>query len=114
MSKIKVTPEVVEKIKKLGIMPEIEFYFVPSTDLKNRIIRGGDLIIDQLPKLAKEVILNLPSGQGISVYSPMVMKYIEGTLDVKNSYIFDLGEIRIQNYGEIVLKCLNRSKQMAE
>jgi hypothetical protein len=44
----------------------------------------------------------------------MVMKYIEGTLDVKNSYIFDLGEIRIQNYGEIVLKCLNRSKQMAE
>jgi len=109
-----ISKEAIEKIKQLGILPEIEFYFIPSTELKNRIARGGDLIIDQLPALARKVILTLPTDKGISLYSPTVLKYLEGTLDQRNSYILDLGEIRIQNYGEVVIKCLNRSKRLSK
>lgn len=102
--------EILMKLKQLGIDNEVEFYFVPSAELKNRIVRGGDPIIDKLPKLAKSIILELPFDKGIALYTPMVLKYIEGSLDKNNSYIFDLGEIRVRNENELMIKALNRSK----
>jgi len=101
--------EMLEKMRKLGIDKEVEFYFVPSQELRNRIARGGDPILDQLPESAKKIILTCPPGKGISQYNQMVLKYIEGTLDKRNSYVFDLGEIRVQNANELMIKCLNRS-----
>jgi hypothetical protein len=104
------TGEFLAKLRKLGIENEIDFYFLPSKELKEKIIRGGDPIIDKLPKLAKTSFLELPYGKGIALYTPMVIKYIDGTLDKNNSYIFDLGEIRVRNANELMIKCLNRSK----
>lgn len=102
--------EMLAKLKQLGIADKVEFYFVPSAELRNRIARGGDPIIDELPPLAKKVFLELQYGQGIALYTPMVLKYIEGTLGKKNSYIFDMGEIRVRNEGELMIQCLNRAK----
>ena len=104
--------EMLAKLKKLGLEDEIEFYFVPSAELKNRIVRGGDPILDKLPTLAKKVFLELPQDKGVALYFPMVLKYIEGTLDKNNSYIFDLGEIRVRNESELMIKALSRSKNM--
>ena len=106
--------EMLAKLKKLGLENEVEFYFLPSAELKNRIIRGGDPIIDKLPVLARKIFLELPDGKGISLYFPMVLKYIDGTLDKNNSYIFDLGEIRVKNENELMIKALARAKNMTK
>lgn len=102
--------EFLAKLKKLGLEDEVEFFFIPSVELKNRLVRGGDPIIDKLPDMAKKLFLNLPEGKGISLHTPMVIKYIDGVLDKNNSYIFDLGEIRVRNANELYIKALNRSK----
>jgi hypothetical protein len=104
--------EVLAKLKKLGIADEVEFYFLPSPELKRRIIRGDDPIIAKLPYLARKIFLELKEGQGVALYTPMVLKYIDGTLDEKNSYIFDLGEIRIRNEHDIMIKALNRAENL--
>lgn len=104
--------EFINKLKKLGLENEIEFYFVPSNELKNKIVRGGDPIISKLPDLARTVFLELPQGKGVALYTPMVIKYLDGTLDKNNSYIFDLGEIRVRNANELIVKGLNRSNNM--
>ena len=104
--------EMLDKLKRLGIADEIEFYFIPSAELKNRIVNGGDPIIDQLPPLTRKIFLELPQDKGIALYFPMVLKYIDGTLDKRNSYIFDLGEIRVRNENELMIKALNRAKNM--
>lgn len=106
--------EVLAKLKKLGIAEEVEFYFLPSAELKRRIVRGGDPIIDKLPTLAKKIFLELEQYKGIALYTPMVLKYIDGTLDRNNSYIFDLGEIRIRNENELMIKALSRAKNMTK
>jgi len=113
MNDSKPTPgEFLAKLKQLGLADEVEFFFLPSAELKNRIVRGGDPIIDALPSMAKRIFLELPDGKGIALYTPMVIKYIDGTLDKNNSYIFDLGEIRVRNANELCIKALNRSKNM--
>jgi len=104
--------EMLAKLKKLGLENEVEFIFIPSVELKNRIIRGGDSIIDKLPPLARKVFLELPEGKGIALYFPTVLKYIDKTLDRNNSYIFDLGEIRVRNENELIIKALNRSNNL--
>ena len=113
MENNKPTPgEFLAKLRKLGIEDEVEFFFLPSAELKNKIARGGDPILDKLPPLAKKCLLEVPYGKGLALYRPMVIKYIDGTLDKDNSYIFDMGEIRVQNANELMIKCLNRSKMI--
>jgi hypothetical protein len=110
MENNKPTPgEFLAKLRKLGIEDEVEFYFVPSPELRNRIARGGDPVLDKLPKAAKEMIL---SGRPHALYRPMVVKYIDGTLDKDNCYILDMGKIGVKNEHELMIKCLNRSKMV--
>lgn len=104
--------EILAKIRKLGLEGEIDFYFVPSAELKNKIVRGGDPILDKLPFLAKKIFLELPQDKGVALLTSMVLKYIDGTLDKNNSYIFDLGEIKIHNENELMIKALGRAKNM--
>lgn len=106
--------EILAKLKKLGIENEVEFYFIPSAELKNRIIRTGDPVIDKLPVMAKRIFLELPQDKGVALYTPMVLKYIDGTLDRNNSYIFDLGEIRVRNENELMIKALSRAKNIVK
>jgi hypothetical protein len=114
MDKKYTTQEMIDKFKELGIAGEVEFYFVPSARLKQLIVQGGDSVIDKLPPLSKKCILELQDGQGMAIYTPTVLKYIAGTLDKNNSYIFDMGEIRVQNEGQLLLKAMNQSKKMRQ
>jgi hypothetical protein len=100
------------KFRQLGIENEVEFYFVPSTRLKQLVVQGGDPIIDKLPPLARKCILELQDGQGMAIYTPTILKYIDGTLDANNTYLFDMGEIRVQNEGQLMLKALNKSQKI--
>ncbi len=104
--------EVIEKIKNLGLQGSIDFYFIPSQTLINMIIRGGDPVIDSLPLFSKKLFTELERDQGVLLDTNMVWKYIDGTLDKKNTYLFDLGEIKIYNLPvkELVIKGLNKSK----
>lgn len=112
MQKKYTAKEMMDKFRELGIAGEVEFYFVPSSRLKQLVAQGGDPIIDKLPSLARKCILELKDGQGMAIYTPTVLKYIEGTLDANNTYLFDMGELRVQNEGELLLKALNRSQKL--
>lgn len=111
MDKKYTAKEMMDKFRELGIANEVEFYFVPSARLKQLIIQGGDPIIDQLPSLARKCILELADGQGMAVYTPTVLKYVDGTLDARNTYLFNMGELRVQNEGQLVIKAMNNSKK---
>jgi hypothetical protein len=112
MDKKYTAKEMMDKFKQLGIANEVEFYFVPSARLKQLIIQGGDPIIDQLPPLARKCILELQDGKGMAVYTPTILKYIDGTLDARNTYLFNMGEIRVQNEGQMVLKAMANAQKL--
>jgi len=112
MDKKYTSAEMLAKFRQLGIENEVEFYFVPSTRLKQLVAQGGDLIIDKLPPLARKCILELRDGEGMAIYTPTILKYIAGTLDANNTYLFDMGEIRVQNEGQLMLKALNKSQKL--
>jgi hypothetical protein len=112
MEKKYTSSEMLAKFRQLGIENEVEFYFVPSSRLKQLIAQGGDPILDKLPPLARKCILELRDGQGMAIYTPTILKYIDGTLDENNKYIFDMGEIRVQNEGQLMLKALNKSNKL--
>jgi hypothetical protein len=112
MNKNFTSKDMLLKFKELGIENEVEFYFVPSSKLKQLIVQGGDPIIDKLPQLARKCILELQDGKGLPMYTPTVLKYIDGTLDMYNKYLLDMGELRVQNEGQLMLKALNQSGKM--
>lgn len=112
MDKKYTAKEMMDKFRQLGIAGEVEFYFVPSARLKELITQGGDPIIDKLPFLARKCILELQHGQGMAIYTPTVLKYLEGTLDANNTYLFDMGDMRVQNEGQLLLKALNQSQKL--
>lgn len=112
MEKKYTSTEMLAKFRELGIENEVEFYFVPSSRLKQLISQGGDPILDKLPLLARRCILELRDGQGMAIYTPTILKYIDGTLDANNTYLFDMGEVRVQNEGQLMLKALNKSQKL--
>lgn len=112
MDKKYTSQEMMAKFRELGIAGEVEFYFLPSLRLRQLIVQGGDPIIDQLPPLARKCLLELKDGEGMALYTPTVLKFIEGTLDARNTYLFNMGEIRVQNEGQLLMKAIAKSQHL--
>jgi hypothetical protein len=105
--------QVVEKIRELGLQDDIQFLFVPNEALRNRVMRCGDPIVDKLASKVKEAILLCGPGEGVSLENSVVLGYIDGTIDANHAYVLGMGEIRITNVNELVLKGMQRKQQGA-
>lgn len=93
MSK-KFSQEEVNKLKSFIKGKDVPFFFIPSSNLREMISRNEHPYIKKLPDIVKSIYL---SGRGYLIHQDTVVKYMEGTLDIKNTFIFDNGEIRIHN-----------------
>lgn len=79
-------------IVKKAIKNEADFMFIPHQKLLDDIINNSNFYVKKLPINAKKALL---SKKPISISSSIVLKYYKGTLDKKNSFIFDNGDIEI-------------------
>jgi hypothetical protein len=68
-----------------------DFMFVPSSNLCNQIIVGHPAT----QGINKTLVGILLTRKPIRLDIQMVIKYCMGTLDVKNTYLFDHGDIRV-------------------
>lgn len=67
-----------------------DFTFIPSPELCNKIIQG----CPQAKGINNVMISIILSRKPIRLDSEMVIKYCQGTLDKKNSWLFDNGDIK--------------------
>jgi len=88
-SKLKENPS---KINELLNRDGIEFYFFPSTELKELVSKNEHPIIRQMPKSFRMLIL---SGKAHAIAKKLIRKILLGELDEKNSFILSKGDIRI-------------------
>jgi len=78
----------------------ISLFFIPSAKLKEVVLRGIDPKIQGLPDGMKTLILE---GKGVAIQKRLVYELLSGTLDEKNSFILNNGEIRVTQNNKTVL-----------
>jgi len=81
-----------DKIKEFLSKDGIEFYFFPSTELKELVSKNEHSIIRKLPETFKLLIL---SGKAHAIDKKLVRKILLGELDKNNAFILSKGDIRI-------------------
>lgn len=81
----------VNTVKK-AIKDGVDFMFIPHQKLLDDIINNSNFYVKKLPINAKKALL---SKKPISISSRIVLKYYKGTLDKKNAFIFDNGDVEI-------------------
>ena len=70
----------------------ISLFFIPSAKLKETVLRGIDPKIQGMPDGMKTLILE---GKGMAIQKRLVYELLIGTLDEKNSFILNNGEVRV-------------------
>jgi len=80
------------KIKKALLNKDISIYFVPSEKLKKELIAGNNPLLQGMPKVFITILLE---NKGLVIQKQMLFKWLEGTLDQKNSYMLSNGEVKI-------------------
>tara|TARA_B100000614_G_scaffold262903_1_gene299865 strand:- start:32867 stop:33169 length:303 start_codon:yes stop_codon:yes gene_type:complete len=73
----------------------VSFVFFPSVELRDKIAKGSDELLNQLPEGMPGIILGCPRDSGIRLDADLVMKVIEGTVDAKNAHLLAHGDIRV-------------------
>jgi len=73
----------------------VSFVFFPSIELRDKIAKGSDDLINQLPEGMPEIILGCPRDSGIRLDSDLIMKVVTGNIDLKNAHLLAHGEIRV-------------------
>jgi len=68
-----------------------DFMFIPSSDLCDMIAKGSPETIEINSVLLAILLTRKP----IRLDSNMVIKYCHGTLDSKNTWLFDHGDIKV-------------------
>jgi len=80
------------KIKEVIMKDNVILYFIPSPHLKELISRGQHALIQGIANNRK---IELLSGLPQKIQKRMVWKWLNNTLDEKNSFILTNGEIRV-------------------
>ena len=96
----KYSQEEINKTKNMIKNKDVPFYFLPSTYLREIVSKGESKYIKDLPDKIKATFL---SGDGYLVHQDIILKFLEGTLDDKNSFILSNGEIKIAKDGTKIL-----------
>ncbi len=71
-----------------------EFYFVPTPRLIELVSKGEHPKVKTLPDFIKIMFLNNPPDP-VSISSILVLKYINGSIDENNKFLFDNGVLRV-------------------
>lgn len=90
----------VQKIRNAINSDDVEFYFLPNARLKDTILQNVHPIIKELPQENKVTFLE---GKGMYISKDMVLKFIDGSIDKKNKFILESGEIRVINNSDLRL-----------
>lgn len=101
---MKFDAETIQRFRNAIRDDEATFIFVPSSLLKEKLIRQDDPLLTALPIGMAEHILSCPQGSGIATDAELILQYLEGTIDKKNAYILSLGEIRVIGVGDMAIK----------
>lgn len=81
---------------------DIPFKFIPSPYLRELILKNEHPNVVNLPFAYKYMFLN---NEPAVIRSQMVIDYLEGTLDAKNKWLLDNGEITcVDNSMLIIIK----------
>ena len=80
------------KIKKALLDTSISIYFVPSKKLKKELLDGNNPLLTGIPTTFVSILLE---NKGLVIQKQMLFKWLEGTLDQKNSYMLSNGEVKI-------------------
>ncbi len=75
--------------------PKIVIYFIPSSDLKEKISNGADPILSKMAPSIKIAILSCTDGFGVNLDPSLVLKFIDNSIDENNKYWLSMGEIRV-------------------
>ena len=82
-----------QRLKHIILTKQPECVFVASPHLQELLVKNEHPHIKAMPLHFKEVILNGP----FRIKNTMVIDYIDGTLEAKNKFILDNGDIRISD-----------------
>lgn len=92
------TPQQLSAIKEKISRDDVEFFYVPSADIRNRLARGDDAELNKINSDLKTIILD---GHAFKISKDMVIRYLEGTLDQMNAFMLHNGEIRVEGSPDI-------------
>jgi len=79
------------KFKEVILDPRVHVYFCPSAKLRELVVKD-DSRVSGLPQVRKQMIIR---GTAFLIAKSLVTRFVAGTLDEKNSFILNNGEIRI-------------------
>jgi len=69
-----------------------DFMFIPSSDLVQMVEKNEHTDIKKMPDLFKDI---LKKNKPIRISGDLALRYYEGTLDKKNSFVLDKGDIKV-------------------
>ena len=81
-------PKIKEALSKEGV----QIFFVPSNKLRDLIAKGEDPMVTGIPIEFQEIFLR---GDGIRIGKKMVLDWLSGDLNEKDSFALSNGDIRI-------------------
>jgi hypothetical protein len=90
-----------EKTRNAINDPNVVWFLLPTPQLKKMIAEDEHPLIKALPQPIKIEFL---AGHGWTLDTQMVIKFIEGRLDEKNTFLLKLGEIRVFGAEEVMIK----------
>ena len=80
------------KLNEVFKHQELNIAFFATPQLKEMIMQNKHPIIQQLPDTYKGILL---AGEGYLITKQMVYKWIEGTLDQRQTFMLNHGDIRV-------------------
>ena len=98
MEKEKLNLEKVAKIKNFIKDRDIPFYFLPSTQLREMILKDEE---PHIKKLNKNLKIGFLEGKPYLFHQDLIIKYLEDNIDENHKFLFDHGEIRIYGNDDI-------------
>ena len=90
------TKDQIKEIKIALQNSNVTFFIVANQNLKELMSRGTSPLVSGISSLIR---LPLLEGKGILISTKMVIEWIEGKLDLKNSLILNNSDIRIIEQG---------------
>lgn len=85
------TSQQIAKLKEAILDPKVVTYWLATPYLKQLIVQDDPRVVE-MPKMFKDALL---AGDGLLLAKNTVLKYLEGKLDERNTFVFDNSDIRV-------------------
>ena len=97
----KCTQKQIGELKTRLAQRDIPFKFTPSAKLCELVLKNEHPNVINLPIAYKLLFLQK---EPVLINSQMVIDYLQGTLDIKNKWLLDNGEIACVNNSILIIK----------